>query len=116
MHNVHINTVSETDYFFAKASKLLTAEEYEDLIVLLATDPQAGDIIQGTGGIRKVRLARRGGGKRGGYRVIYFYYDANHPILLLDVFAKNQQANLTSAQIKQLAGLVKQLKHELKSE
>lgn len=68
-------------------------DDRSELIDLLAIDPDAG--VSLGGGLYKVRFARKGGGKSGGYRVIYFYRDKGLPIFLLTAFAKNQQANIS---------------------
>ncbi len=79
------------------AAKHLSAEEYENLIFFLSSEPEAGVIIPGTGGVRKLRWAAKGKGKSGGVRVIYYYHDANMPVLLLTGFAKNELADLNAA-------------------
>ena len=66
-------TVVETSIFARRAEKLLSAEERDELIAYLAANPTAGDLIEGTGGVRKVRFAARGKGKSGGVRVIQFF-------------------------------------------
>jgi hypothetical protein len=72
--------------------------------------PDSGDLIRGSSGIRKLRWALPGRGKSGGVRVIYFWRVTESQILMLTMYAKNEQANLTAAQVKQLAKLVKALK------
>ncbi len=62
----------------------------------------AGDLIQGTGGARKVRFAGRGKGKSGGYRVITFYAGERLPVFLLALYAKGERANLTKAERNEL--------------
>ena len=111
-----MHTLCETDYFSKKSRKLLSDAEYECLISLLAKNPLLGEVMQGTGGVRKFRLPREGGGKSGGLRVIYFYWDGGVPIYLLDIFAKNQQANITKAQRNDLASAVAILKKCLRGE
>lgn len=72
-------------------------------------NPNAGNILQGTGGIRKLRFAREGSGKSGGYRVIYFFYSPNIPLFALNVFAKNEKDNISQAErneLKQLSALL----------
>lgn len=65
------------------------------LVDYLAHNPTAGDVVQGTGGIRKVRWALDGRGKRGGARVIYFYHDTDMPLFALTAaYAKNERADL----------------------
>ncbi len=61
----------------------------------LAYNPAAGDLIQGNGGVRKLRWELEGRGKRGGARVIYFHHDAGMPLFALTAYAKNEQADLS---------------------
>ena len=68
------------------------------LIDFLARNPLAGDVIAGTGGVRKLRWALPGRGKSGGARVIYYFHDERIPLFLLDAYAKNQQDNFSHAQ------------------
>lgn len=84
--------------FEDKARKLLGKADFNDLLELLARRPKGGRIIQGTGGLRKVRFARPGKGKSGGTRVIYYYHDDSKPILLLLIYSKADQENLTDTQ------------------
>ena len=65
-----------------------------------------GDLIQGTGGLRNVRVARTGSGRRGGARVIYYYHKQDQPTLLLQIYTKAQQENLTTSQKKQLKAII----------
>jgi hypothetical protein len=75
----------------------LSDDDYGDLQMHLATNPEAGEIIQGTGGFRKVRWAdpRRGQGRRGGLRVIYYYFEQDMQIWFLTLYGKNEAADLT---------------------
>jgi hypothetical protein len=66
----------------------------------------AGDLIQGTGGVRKLRWGLEGRGKRGGARVIYFYYNADLPLFLLAAYAKNVRSDLSAAERKELKQFV----------
>lgn len=68
----------------------------------IAANPEAGDIIEGSGGARKVRIARQGKGKSGGYRVITYYLHERAPVFLLTVISKGQRADLTAGQKKQV--------------
>lgn len=88
--------------FEEKARKLLGKAGFDDMLEFLAKRPKAGRIIQGTGGLRKLRFARPGKGKSVGARVIYYYHDDTKPILLLLIYAKADQDNLTDAQKAQL--------------
>ena len=90
--------VVETPEFVSSTRKLLDDNEREELIDFLAWNPQAGDVIAGTGGVRKLRWALSGKGKSGGARVIYYYHDARIPLFLLSAYAKNEQANISHAQ------------------
>ena len=81
-----------------------------DLIAYLAENPTAGDIMEGTGGVRKVRWARRGGGKSGGFRVIYYYYSEAIPLFALAMF-ESAKANLSAAEkneMKKLTAILSQ--------
>jgi hypothetical protein len=88
-------TVLETAPFIRAAADCLFDEERQAFIDYIARKPEAGDLIQGTGGARKVRWARDGGGKSGGVRTIYYYHDEDVPLILLTVYPKNVKDNLT---------------------
>jgi hypothetical protein len=103
-------TVVETPLFIRQAAAVWDDAEREDFIEFIARNPEAGDIIPDTGGVRKVRWARAGSGKRGGVRVIYFYHDGNHPLYLLMVYAKAKQENLSADEkqtVRKLAAILK---------
>ncbi len=91
-------TVVETKAFTGRAKGRMSAAEVDRAIEVIARDPLCGDLIQGTGGIRKVRFAVKGQGKRGGVRIVYYYYNESIPVFLLTVFAKNEKADLTRAE------------------
>jgi hypothetical protein len=76
-----------------------------EVVRQVAENPEIGDLIEGTGGFRKFRVARPGQGKSGGYRVVSYYHSVGTPVFLITVFAKNQQANLTRAERNALAKL-----------
>lgn len=88
-------SVVETPEFLSATCKLMDDNERALLVDYLAHNPMAGDLVQGTGGIRKVRWALDGRGKRGGARVIYFYHDADMPLFALTAYAKNERADLS---------------------
>jgi len=75
----------------------------------LAADPMAGDIMPGCGGARKLRIARPGEGKSGGYRVVTYFTGETYPVFLLTVFPKNMKANLTKAERNAFAEATKGL-------
>jgi len=80
----------------------LTDDEYLRLQLALISQPTVGDVIPGSGGIRKLRWRGSGRGKRGGLRVIYYYIAADAQIYLLTLYAKAEVADLTREQIKRL--------------
>ena len=95
-------TVVETQEYLRRAEKAgLDAEERSAIINYLANDPEAGASLGG--GLRKVRIARAGSGKSGGYRVLHFYRSSEMPLFLLTIFAKNEQANISK---KEQAALI----------
>lgn len=100
-------TVAELPEFIHTANKLLTESERQDIIRYLAEHPKSGDLMEGTGGVRKLRWGRGGQGKSGGVRVIYYFHDELMPLYLLTLFAKGDKANLSKAERNDLAGLVK---------
>ena len=99
-------TVEETPFFLRKAADLLDEEARSELAIFVAANPEAGDVIPETGGVRKLRWAVRGRGQRGGVRVIYYFHNDSFPLFLLTLFAKNQKANLTRAERNELKKLV----------
>ena len=88
-------SVVETPEFLSAIRKLMSDDERALLVDYLAHNPTAGDLVQGTGGIRKARWALEGRGKRGGARVVYFYHDADMPLFALTAYAKNERADLS---------------------
>lgn len=102
-----LHTVAETPIYLSRAEELMSEKEREAIVELLAASPEIGDLIPGTGGLRKVRVPLAGRGKRGGARVIYYYYDVTLPIYLLLVYAKNERDDLSSAQKVVLQRLVR---------
>lgn len=102
-------TVAETAPFQRQISMLLGDEERADLISYLAEHPVAGVLIQGTGGIRKLRWAKPGGGKSGGIRVIYYVHSDMMPLYLLAAYGTNEKADLSADERNLLARGVKEL-------
>jgi hypothetical protein len=84
----------------------MTEEKRKAAVDTIAADPTAGDLIVGSGGCRKVRVAGRGKGKSGGYRVVTCYAGERFPAFLLWALSKGRSANLTDAQVNQLSRLV----------
>ena len=109
---LRLHTVVETPEFVAGARRTLTDAERAGLIDYLAGTPSAGDLMQGTGGARKLRWGVRGRGKRGGVRVITYYGGPNLPVFLMAVFAKGERANLTKAERNELREVLASLAAE----
>lgn len=99
-------TIAEVPEYIRQAEKLLSVAERQDVLNYLAAHPKAGDLIEGTGGIRKLRWGRGGRGKSGGVRIIYYYHSELMPLYLLTLFAKNEQENLSKADRNGMANLV----------
>lgn len=102
-------TIVELPEYIRRAERLLDEEERNNLIYFLSTHPKAGVVLQGTGGIRKLRWARKGKGKSGGVRLIYFFYDEEAPLFMLTIFGKGEKDNLSKSERNELAKLVKLL-------
>lgn len=83
----------------------MSAEERDAVVSMVSASPTAGDIIAGTGGLRKVRIPLQGRGKRGGGRVIYWFYNEGYPAILMWAFAKNEASDLSPTQKKTLAAI-----------
>lgn len=98
--------IFETSIFTKKIIALLNDEEYRTLQNILVERPDSGDIIQGSGGIRKIRWGASGRGKRGGARVIYYWATQNDQIFMLYAYPKNERENLTKDQLSVLRAVV----------
>ncbi|MCP3662079.1 MAG: type II toxin-antitoxin system RelE/ParE family toxin [Gammaproteobacteria bacterium] len=98
-----MQTIVELPEFLRKSDKLLSSSERLSIINYLAAHPAAGDIMQGTGGIRKLRWSAQGKGKSGGVRVIYYHYNESIPLFLLSLFGKGEKSNLTKSERNDLA-------------
>lgn len=105
-------TVVETSLFLRQAADIWDEDDRQALVDFIARNPESGDIIPGTGGVRKVRWARPGSGKRGGARVIYFYHHADAPIYLLLAYAKAKREDMTPDEKKAVANLATILKEQ----
>ncbi len=101
-------TILEMPAFSVDADALLSPKELDGLRIQLAFFPKSGDIIPGTGGIRKLRIGveKKNKGKRGGARVIYYYHDENIALALLAIYAKGEKIDLTPHEKKELKKLV----------
>jgi hypothetical protein len=98
----------ETPVFTKRVKDLLPDEDYRTLQVALLLRPEQGALIKGAGGLRKVRWAPRGVGKRGGVRVIYYWRPDEQVFYMLFAYAKATQEDLTPDQLRVLARLVRE--------
>ena len=98
-----MHTVVETPGYLRAAEAIFSEIERERIVRMVAANPEGGEVMQGTGGFRKVRVARSGMGKRGGARVIYILRGEDFPIFLIKVYAKNEKENLTRRERNELA-------------
>ena len=122
--NIAINTampyknpmqaVIEADSYLRDAKDAgMTEDERNAAVDLVAADPESGDVMQGTGGVRKARLAGRGKGKSGGYRIVWYFGGGDIPVFLITVFGKGEKANLTQGERNALRALSTTLKESL---
>jgi hypothetical protein len=98
-----MQTVVEMPGYLKAAEAIFSQAERDQIVTMVAANPECGEVIQRTGGFRKVRVARRGMGKRGGARVIYILRGEAFPIFLVAVYAKNEKENLTMQECNLLA-------------
>jgi hypothetical protein len=109
-----MHSVLETSIFTRRADALLNREERAELIAKLASNPTSGELIPGLGGIRKMRFAAGGQGKRGGFRVIWYVMTESQPILALLIYGKNEQANPTPDQRRAMLAVIEGMKQAMK--
>jgi mRNA-degrading endonuclease RelE of RelBE toxin-antitoxin system len=100
--------IVETPVFTRRVLKLLSDEKYRLLQQVLVADPEAGDLIRHSGGLRKIRWSVAGRGKRGGVRVIYYWVPDRATILMLLMYGKNEQDDLTPKQLRILRNLIEE--------
>lgn len=100
----------ETPIFTRVIRELLADDDYARFQLELAAAPTSGDLIEGTGGLRKIRLAVKGRGKRGGARVVYYYFASASRIILLFAYPKNAQETLTAEQKSALRSIIENWK------
>jgi hypothetical protein len=100
--------IIETSVFTRQVQALLTDEEYRQLQTVLAIRPNLGALIQHSGGLRKVRWALSGRGKRGGVRIIYYWAPAQQQLLILFIYAKSERDDLSPSQLKALKTIVEE--------
>ena len=99
-------TVVETGEFLKHSKPLMSDQERARLVAFVAANPEEGEIMPETGGVRKLRWALEGMGKRGGARIVYYYHSEKLPIFLLSAYAKNRKANLVRAERNAMKQLI----------
>ena len=104
-----MQTIVELPEYAKRSDKLLNESESNSIINYLAAHPAAGKLMQGTGGIRKLRWSSQGRGKSSGVRVIYYFHSGIMPLYLLTVFGKNEKSNISSEEKNLLSKIVKKL-------
>ena len=108
-------SVLEMPAFAQQAEGLFTEDERQQLAVFLGNGPEAGDLIKGTGGVRKLRWGAKGKGKRGGARVVYYYHDDEVPIFLFYCYSKSDQDDLSAKDRAELKKIVKAIAESYKA-
>jgi len=98
--------IIETPIFSKRVREILDDEEYRALQNALVLNPESGKIMQGSGGIRKLRWSGSGRGKRGGSRVIYYWFKEQDNVLMLLIYTKKEKDDLTKAQLRVLQSIV----------
>ena len=96
----------ETSLFTKLLPEYLSDDEYREFQAFIAENPDSGDVIKGSGGIRKIRWTAKGKGKRGGVRIIYYWQRTESNIYLITVYAKNEMADLSPAETAALKRMV----------
>ena len=110
-----MHAVVETPPYLADAERLFSAEKREAIVDIVSAEPRSGVVIPGTGGVRKLRVAASGRGKRGGARVIYLFGGDDVPVFLLALFAKNEKSDLSQAERNKLARMTAELMQSYRS-
>ncbi len=98
----------ETSVFTRHLEKLMSDDEYRLLQKELVTNPDKGDLIRHSGGLRKLRWAAVGRGKRGGLRIIYYWVVTEHQIYMLYIYPKSKQEDLTYTQLQTLKRIIEE--------
>jgi hypothetical protein len=107
-----MHTVAETAHYSHRAVKLLSESEQDEVVMAIAANPLVGNLIEGTGGLRKMRFGKGGRGKSGGVRVVYYCHDGSMPTLLMAIFGKNEKDNLNKAERNALGAVVADIKRQ----
>jgi len=102
----------ESNIFEKLRAVYLSDDEFMDLQLLLLSNPKSGSVIKDTGGLRKIRFKAKGRGKRGGIRVIYYFFDVKDRFYLLTLYAKNEVTDLTEIQKRKLKRFMEAWRNE----
>lgn len=114
-HSSALLTFVETETFTRLVSDVISDEDYAEFQRELSRQPEQGDLLEGCGGVRKVRMAIQGKGKSGGARVIYLYLRHRERIYLLYLFTKGNADNLSATGKKMMRELAQQIRREVES-
>lgn len=110
IHEKVLQTVVETPEFIKQSQAIAERKIVDEFIYYIARNPLKGDLIQGTGGVRKIRWNKNNhSGKSGGMRVLYYYHDQSMPIFLFTAYTKNQKANIGDKDKTLLKKMIQQL-------
>ncbi len=109
----YVQTVAETSIFTRRADALLSRDERSELIDMLASNPLAGVVMPGTGGVRKLRFAFGSRGKRGAARVVYYVLTDDLPVVAITLYGKNEKSDLTPAEKAGARMIVDRMKAQL---
>ena len=109
MNEHRLQTVLETPEFIRQVVSYLNDEQRMQFINYIAAHPTERDLMKDTGGARKIRWAKPGGGKSGGIRVIYYYHSDDYPILLFTAYGKSERAHLSQAERSALKIIIKKI-------
>lgn len=105
-----MQTVIQTSVFLMQAKRAgLSDTEIQEIVAVIAADPEAGALMAGTGGARKLRHAREGQGKSGGYRTIHYFGGGDIPVFALAIYGKSEKGNLSKAERNELAAILPRL-------
>jgi len=101
-YNLRVFTFVETKLFTELVGQYLSDDEYLELQLSLVANPEAGDLVRGSGGLRKLRWRVAGRGKRGGIRVIYYLRSQQGQMWMLTLYAKNEEENIPGHILKKI--------------
>jgi hypothetical protein len=112
-----MHTIVEASTYLSDAKHAgLDQSDRDRVIDFIARNPSSGDVIQGSNGARKVRIARRNSGKSGGFRILSAYFGEDFPVVLLAVYGKNERSNISKSDLHALSNLLVDLKSEMRRE